>query len=96
MTQLRVSADARGDLADIWWFIAQNNEPAADKIITTITKKFDELVVSPGMGRKRNELSPGLRSFPIGKYLILYQPIEDGIEIVRVVHGARDIEELFE
>lgn len=96
MRQLPVSPDARGDLADIWWFIAQNNESAANKIITTITKKFDDLLVSPGMVREGNEILPGLRSFPVGKYLILYRYIEDGIEVVRVIHGARDVEGLFE
>lgn len=96
MSQLRVSPDARGDLADIWWFIAQNHEPAANKIIITITKKFDELLASPGMVRERNEILLGLRSFSVGKYLILYRYIEDGIEVVRVVHGARDIEGLFQ
>jgi toxin ParE1/3/4 len=43
----------------------------------------------------RNDLIVGLRSFPNGKYLIFYQETANGIEIVRVVHSARDIEQLF-
>jgi len=43
------------------------------------------------MGRKVEELAPNLRSFPIGSYLIFYRPVEDGIELIRVLHGARDI-----
>jgi len=47
------------------------------------------------MGRSRPDLAPGLRSFPVGKYIICYVPIENGIEIVRVVSGFRDIDMLF-
>lgn len=43
------------------------------------------------MGRKVEELAPNLRSFPIGSYLIFYRPIEDGIQLIRILHGARDI-----
>lgn len=39
-------------------------------------------------------IAPGLRSFPVGKYLIFYRLIDGGLEIVRVLHGARDIENL--
>jgi len=41
----------------------------------------------------------GSRVFPVrgfGKHLVFYRPVEDGIEILRVIHGARDIEALFE
>ncbi len=41
------------------------------------------------------ELLPGLLSFPFGRYMIFYLSIPGGIEIVRVLHGARDIERLF-
>lgn len=48
------------------------------------------------MGRKRDELVPNLRSFPVGNYLIFYRPINQGIEVLRVLHGARDIPSIFE
>jgi toxin ParE1/3/4 len=46
------------------------------------------------IGRARPELRPDLRSFPYGAYLILYRAIDDGVEIVRVVHAARNLDEL--
>ncbi len=55
-----------------------------------------QLSESPGIGRKREELAQGLRSSVVGNYLIFYRAIEDGIEIVRVISGHRDIEALFE
>ena len=48
------------------------------------------------MGRARDELAPGLRSFPIGRYVIFYEPLPDGVAIARVLHGARDIDAGFE
>jgi toxin ParE1/3/4 len=47
------------------------------------------------MGRSRPELSPGLRSFSVGKYVIFYMPHPKSVEIVRVLRGARDIEAIF-
>ena len=47
------------------------------------------------MGRRRDELLPTLRSFPVDDYLIFYRPIVEGIEVVRIVSGYRDLEALF-
>jgi toxin ParE1/3/4 len=47
------------------------------------------------MGRRRDELSPNVRSFPINNYLIFYRLIEQGVEILRVVSGYQDLEDLF-
>jgi toxin ParE1/3/4 len=46
------------------------------------------------MGRERPDLRAGLRSFTVGSYLIIYRPLADGIEVVRVLHGARDLAKL--
>jgi len=48
------------------------------------------------MGRSRFDLSPELRGFPVGSHLIFYRPAVDGIEVIRVLHGARDIPKLFD
>jgi toxin ParE1/3/4 len=48
------------------------------------------------MGREREELSARLRSFAVGNYVIFYRPAKDGIEVVRILHGARDFPPLFE
>jgi toxin ParE1/3/4 len=47
------------------------------------------------MGTNRAELKMDIRSHPVGNYLIFYFPLEDGIEIVRVLHRSRDIESLW-
>ena len=96
MKQYRVSAAARTDLDDIWFYIAQDDVQAADKVIKVIISKFSRLAATPLLGRKRPELAAGLRSLPIFRYVIFYIPMEDGIQIVRILHGARDLPPLFE
>ena len=86
---------ARIDLAEIWVNIAEDNVARADAFIETIDQKFHILSEQPKMGRLRDELEEGLRSFPVGRYIIFYLPLPQGIEIVRVLHGARDLDALF-
>lgn len=96
MKQFRVSAAARSDLDDIWLYIAPDNIEAADRLINAIVLRFPKLAATPQLGRQRSELSAQLRSFPVGCYIIFYRPMADGIEVVRVLHGARDLPPLFE
>ena len=96
MSQYRVSDAASADLEEIWLFIAQDDPDAADSFIRTIVYRFPKLASMPHMGRPRNELMPRLRSFPVGSYLVFFQPMDDGIEVVRVLHGARDLPAVFE
>jgi toxin ParE1/3/4 len=95
MSQYRVSDVARSDLEGIWLFIARDNPKAADRFIQAIVSRFPKLAAMPHLGRQREELSARLRSFPIGNYVIFYRPMDNGVEIVRVLHGARDFPPLF-
>ena len=96
MKQIRVSPAAGAVLDQIWFYIAQDNVDAADKFIHAVVSRFPRLATMPELGRRREELSPGLRSFPVGHYIIFYRPMENGVEIARVLHGARDLPPLFE
>ena len=67
------------------------------RLSTDFTKRFKCLLDrQPGSGRRREELAPGLQSFPIGRFVIFYHALAEAIEIVRVLQGARDIESIFE
>ena len=46
------------------------------------------------MGVARDRLRPGLRMFPVRGHLIFYLPTDDGVEIVRVLSGKRDVDSL--
>lgn len=68
----------------------------AEEFLAQINKKCRTLANFPNMGKSREELLPLLRSFPLDDYLIFYRPINNGIEILRVVSGYRDLNILFE
>ena len=52
------------------------------------------LLRQPRAGRRRDELMPGLRSFPFGAYVVFYRELHGGIRVIRILHGARDIERI--
>jgi toxin ParE1/3/4 len=79
------------DLAEIWSYIAEDSVTNADRFAARIDKNFRLLAGRPGIGRARLELSPDLRSFVIGNYVVFYLPLRNGIDVIRVLHGARDI-----
>jgi toxin ParE1/3/4 len=83
------------DLLDIWDYIADDSPDRADNFLDRIESKLMTLAQNSGLGRKRSELLPDLRSFPIGNYVVFYQQIEGGIDVIRLLHGSRDIEEVF-
>lgn len=95
MLRILKSPAAENDLNEIWWFIAQDNPDNADKLLDEIAETSSKLAQFKNMGRNRDELHRGLRSFPVGRYLIFYMPIIGSIELVRVLHGMMDIDALF-
>ncbi len=82
---------AEADAVEIWGYIAQDNPGAADRLLDRFDKLFHLLARQPNLGKSVEELSPRLRFIPLGNYLIFYRPLPDGIEIVRLLHAARDI-----
>ncbi len=74
-------------------YIAEDSPNQADKFIDSIDRQFHKPSQLPRIGRSRNELLPGLCSFPVGRYIIFYFIMPDGIEVVRVLHASRDIDE---
>ena len=86
---------AEADLDGIWDYIAVDSIEQAERFLRHLNTKLKNLAESPYLGRKREELMLGLRSFPVGNYVIFYLPKREGIEVVRVLHGARDIEDIF-
>jgi toxin ParE1/3/4 len=91
MPSANLSDDAEDDLSDIWTYIALDNPRAADSFVAKIHKTCQLLSEFPGGGPLRPELARGLRSFPVGNYLILYRPASHGIDVARVLHGKRNI-----
>lgn len=90
--ELFLTERAREDFEDIiayttkQWRHDQANEYAA-----RIDAALINLCRFPELGRNRNDLSPGVRSIPMGQHIIYYHPTRDTIVIRRIVHSRRDI-----
>jgi toxin ParE1/3/4 len=86
---------AEADILDIWDYIAEDSLAEADRWLDGLDEKLSLWATQPAMGRPRNELGAELRSFAFGLYVVFFQPLPDGIDVVRVLHGARDIDANF-
>lgn len=90
------TSQAENDLTEIALHIAGQNPEAADRWLELIDEKCHTLSSMPEMGRKRFDLATGLRSLAVNNYVIFYRPVANGIQVIRVLHGARDIPALFD
>ena len=95
MPHVRRRPLAETDILEIWDFIADDNPAAADRWVDQLDAQFQMLATQPKLGRARNELAPRVRCFPVGRYVVFYVPRDDGIDVVRVLHSARDIDAVF-
>jgi toxin ParE1/3/4 len=92
----RLTEPAIQDIEQIADYIARQSEYAqAERFLAKLDAKFAKIIQFPMIGRQRNEVLPGLRSTPIDQYLILYIPVRQDIDILRVVSGYRDLAALF-
>jgi toxin ParE1/3/4 len=91
----RVAPEAEGDLDNIWYYVAKESGSIdiTDRLIDSICQRFYLLACHPHVGRRRDEdLRTGVRSFPVGEYVIIYRVEKDDAFILHVLRGSRDIE----
>jgi toxin ParE1/3/4 len=86
---------AADDVLEIWDFIADDSVAEADRWVDRLDEKLLLWATQPMIGRSRDELEPGLRSMAFGRYVVFFMPLPDGIDIVRVLHSSRDIDQEF-
>jgi toxin ParE1/3/4 len=94
----RISPQAESELDAIWDYIARQsgNADIADRFVASLTDRFYLLSLSPYLGRRRDDdLRPGMRSFPVGQYIILYRVEKEDVLILHVVRDSRNLEALF-
>ena len=90
------SPEAEGDLLDIWEYLVREASPrTADRRLRDIHQASAKLADWPSIGRERSELRPGLRSIAAPPHVIFYRLRESRVEILRVLHGHRDIDRIF-
>lgn len=81
-------------MLSIWRYIAEDKPQAATGLIHTINEKCALLADNPLLGQARPDIAPDFRYFVVGNYLILYREAAYGVEIIRVLHGARNLKAL--
>lgn len=95
---LRRSETAIDDLAEVWDYIAADNVAAAEKVVRDLLILFEKTADHPELGRSVDEIGEGVRLRARGSHLLIYRliPTDNVVELVRVVHGARDWRALFD
>jgi len=102
MLEVILSREAREDVFKIWEFVGDDNSKAANRFLTEFKKLLSLLGIHPDIGQERlfaDSRLYGMRSLIVPEfqnYLVFYRHMDNHVEIVRVLHGARDIEALFE
>jgi toxin ParE1/3/4 len=100
MNRYIFAPSARDDLDEIWDYIGieQQSPAAADRVIYEFIETFKLLAEQPLMAEKCQQfehLVPELRHFPVGNYIMYYRPMENGVQIGHIAHGAMNQEALF-
>jgi toxin ParE1/3/4 len=98
MGQVLRTAQAAEDVLQIWRYLALEcrNVPAADRLVGRFEELLALLSDQPQIGTKLDRFRPGMRALATGNYVLLFEPIAEGVQLLRVVHGARRFEGLFD
>jgi toxin ParE1/3/4 len=86
---------AEQDIGDIWEYIANDSLAAANRVLAALEKAMLDLATSPGIGHLRQELADRRhRFFLVYSYLIVYRFATEPLQIIRVLHAARDVQNI--
>ena len=96
MARITRRPQAEADILEIWDYIAEDSIVEADRWVDRLDAKLSLWATQPMMGHARDELALGIRSLSFGRYVVFFEPLADGIDVVRVLHGSRDIDITFE
>ncbi len=88
---LLLSFRAKEDLFEIWEFIADHDEVAADRYIDHLRDRASEWLHFPELGRARDEMHPGLRSLLARNHVLFYRLEDQEVQVLRILHGSMDL-----
>jgi plasmid stabilization system protein ParE len=95
MKSFEVTEAARTDLLEIWQYIRTDNIDAADKVIDRLHAAFVKLGRNPSLGHLREDLADSEhRFYLVYSYMIVYLAASKPVQIVRVLHAARDVQSI--
>ncbi len=88
---------AEADLADIAYHIAvEDGRPlTADRNIDELIAKCEAYAQNPFLGTAVPELGEDYRIFAFKRWIVIYRPIDDGVDVMRIVDGSREYPTLF-
>jgi toxin ParE1/3/4 len=95
MTRYLINVLAAQDLNDIADYFATYNVRAGEKFFQSFNQKCQQLVSFPNSGKRYEEIAPNLKGISLSGYIIFYRTIDDGVEILRVISGRRDLPAIF-
>ena len=95
MASYQFSQDAIEDINEICDYLAQNNPQSASNLFDAIRQKCKLIANFPNMGKAYSQIRPNLRGFLVGDYIIFYYAYPEGIFILRIVSGYRNLDTLF-
>ena len=95
MKSLVITIDASRDLSEISDYFLEQSIDAGDRFVEGFGKKCQHLAEFPYLGRSYDRFAPGLRGIPLMDYIIFYQIVGEGIEILRVISGYRNLQTIF-
>jgi toxin ParE1/3/4 len=88
-----LSPRAQADLDEIWDYTAERwNEDQADRYIRDIRGAIEAVARDPRQGRACDHIRPGYRRYPAGSHMLFFRLIDEGIDVVRILHQSMDFE----
>ena len=84
---------AVADLEAIWVYtVEQWGVEQAERYLTSLFACFEDLAENPQLGRQRDEVKEGYRSFPQGRHVVFYLIVPAGIDVIGIVHQSADVD----
>jgi len=100
--RIRRNRQVRSDLVSIYTYLYERSPAAAEKVLDGIERYVRSLLDTPGIGTLWNSPDPRLKGLrvavvkPYRAYLVFFRATPGGIEVFRIIHGARELEPLIE
>lgn len=88
----RLLPQAKSDIEEITSYISADSPAAAQRWFDRLQERFVAIGAMPEIAPARPEIGPDVRLFPFDRYVILYRAESGNADIVRIVHGSRDLE----
>ena len=95
MRSLRITTSASQDLEEISDYFLERSVDAGDRFVREFSRKCQRIAQFPFIGKSYDQVSPGLQGLSLMNYIVFYRVSENDVEILRVVSGYRNLQDVF-